>query len=61
MPIQRGFPTVLGARVASETLSGANGNTVFQLPHDRLVEVLKMYNKYDAEAAARYRESVNEN
>jgi L-aminopeptidase/D-esterase-like protein len=33
--------------VASETMTGVNGNTVYALPHDRLIELLKKYNRYN--------------
>jgi D-aminopeptidase len=31
--------------VAAETTKGVNGNTVYALPHDRLREILKKYNR----------------
>jgi len=36
---------ILNAMVAAETMKGLNGNTVFALPHDKLKEVLKKYNR----------------
>jgi len=36
---------ILNAIVAAETMKGYNGNTVYALPHDRLREVLKKYNR----------------
>jgi D-aminopeptidase len=36
---------ILNAMVASETMKGYNGNTVYALPHDRLKAVLKKYNR----------------
>ena len=36
---------ILNAMVAAETMNGYNGNTVYALPHDRLKEVLKKYNR----------------
>ena len=36
---------IVNAMVAAETMTGANGNTVHALPHDRLREVLKKYNR----------------
>lgn len=36
---------ILNALVAAETMKGFNGNTAFALPHDRLKEVLKKYNR----------------
>ena len=31
--------------VAAETMTGANDVTVYELPHDRLREVLRKYNR----------------
>ena len=36
---------VINAMVAAETMTGANNRTVIALPHDRLREVLKKYNR----------------
>lgn len=36
---------ITNALVAGETMTGINGNTVFALPHDRLREVLRRYNR----------------
>lgn len=36
---------IVNALVAAETMTGINGNTVSALPHDRLREVLKKYNR----------------
>jgi L-aminopeptidase/D-esterase-like protein len=36
---------IVNAMVAAETMTGVNGNTVYALPHDRLREVLKKYNR----------------
>jgi D-aminopeptidase len=36
---------VVNALVAAETMTGISGNTVYALPHDRLQEVLKKYNR----------------
>lgn len=36
---------IVNAMVAAETMKGINGNTVHALPHDRLREVLKKYNR----------------
>ena len=36
---------ILNAMVAAETMTGFNGNKVYALPHDRLKEVLKKYNR----------------
>jgi D-aminopeptidase len=37
---------ILNALVAAQTMVGMNGNTVYELPHDRVVELLKKYNRY---------------
>jgi hypothetical protein len=31
--------------VAAETMTGINGNTVYALPHDRLRDALRKYNR----------------
>lgn len=36
---------IINAMVAAETMKGREGNTVYALPHDRLREVLKKYNR----------------
>lgn len=36
---------IINVLVAAETMSGANGNTLYAIPHDRLREVLKRYNR----------------
>lgn len=36
---------ILNAMVAAETMKGKDGNTAFALPHDRLREALKKYNR----------------
>jgi D-aminopeptidase len=36
---------VINAMVAAETMTGIDGHTVIALPHDRLREVLKKYNR----------------
>ena len=41
---------ILNAMVAAETMKGLNGNTVYALPHDRLREILKKYNRLPQEA-----------
>jgi L-aminopeptidase/D-esterase-like protein len=43
--VQATEEAIVNAMVAAETLTGINGNTVFALPHDRLREVLKKYNR----------------
>src|SRR5215204_1179807 len=36
---------ILNAMVAAETMKGYDGNTAYALPHDRLKEILKKYNR----------------
>jgi D-aminopeptidase len=36
---------VVNAMVAAETMTGKNGTTVYALPHDRLREILRKYNR----------------
>jgi D-aminopeptidase len=36
---------IVNALVAAETMTGINGNTVYAIPHDRLREVLRKYNR----------------
>ena len=36
---------IVNALIAAKTMSGINGNTVYALPHDRLIDVLKKYKR----------------
>jgi D-aminopeptidase len=36
---------VLNSLIAAETMTGRDDNTVYALPHDRLTELLRMYNR----------------
>ena len=36
---------IINAMVAAETMEGINGNKVYALPHDLLIDVLKKYNR----------------
>lgn len=38
---------IVNAMVAAETMTGLNGNTAFALPHERLREALKKYNRLE--------------
>ncbi len=38
---------IINAMIAAETMEGINGNKAYALPHDKLVEVLKKYNRID--------------
>ncbi len=39
--------SIINALVVGEAMTGINGNTVYALPHDRLKELLKKYNRLD--------------
>jgi L-aminopeptidase/D-esterase-like protein len=43
--IQATEEAIVNALVAAQTMTGVNGNTVYALPHDRLVDVLQAYNR----------------
>ena len=43
--VQATEEAIINAMVAAETMTGVNGRTVIALPHDRLREVLKKYNR----------------
>ena len=37
--------SIVNAMIAAETMEGRDGNKVYAIPHDRLIEVLKKYNR----------------
>ena len=39
--------SIVNAMIAAETMDGIHGNTAYALPHNRLVEILKKYNRAD--------------
>jgi D-aminopeptidase len=43
--VQASEEAVINAMIAAKTMTGANSRTVIALPHDRLREVLKKYNR----------------
>ncbi|MBN2335473.1 P1 family peptidase [Candidatus Bathyarchaeota archaeon] len=43
--VQATEEAVVNALVAAETMTGVDGNTVYALPHGRLVEALRKYNR----------------
>lgn len=43
--VQAAEEAIVNALAAAETMTGFNGNTVYALPHDRLKEALKKYNR----------------
>jgi len=44
--VQATEEAIVNALIAAETLEGINGNTVYELPHDRLIQILKKYNRF---------------
>jgi D-aminopeptidase len=46
--VQASEEAVINAMIAAETMTGGNNHTVIALPHDRLREVLKKYNRLAA-------------
>jgi L-aminopeptidase/D-esterase-like protein len=45
--VQATEEAIVNALVAAETMAGINGNTVYALPHDRLRDALRKYNRLD--------------
>jgi D-aminopeptidase len=43
--VQATEEAIINALVAAKTMTGINGNTVYELPHNRLKEVLMKYNR----------------
>ena len=43
--VQATEEAIINAMIAAETMTGISGNTVYALPHDRLRQVLKKYNR----------------
>jgi L-aminopeptidase/D-esterase-like protein len=43
--VQATEESIVNAIVAAETMEGIDGNTVFALPHDRLLQVLAKYSR----------------
>jgi L-aminopeptidase/D-esterase-like protein len=37
---------IINAIVAGKTMEGINDNIIYGLPHDKLIELLKRYNRY---------------
>lgn len=37
---------IINTLVAAKTMSGINGNTFYAIPHERLIDVMKKYNRY---------------
>ncbi len=45
MVVQATEEAIVNALVAAETMTGIDGNTVYALPHNRLRDILKKYNR----------------
>ena len=43
--IQATEEAILNAMIAAETMEGINGNKAYALPHDKVIEILKKYNR----------------
>jgi L-aminopeptidase/D-esterase-like protein len=43
--VQATEEAIINAMIAAETMTGINGNTVYAIPHDRLMQVMKKYNR----------------
>jgi len=43
--VQATEEAIVNALIAAETMSGINGNTLYALPHDRLRDILRRYNR----------------
>ena len=43
--VQATEEAIINAMIAAETMTGRDGNTVYAIPHDRLMEVMKKYNR----------------
>jgi L-aminopeptidase/D-esterase-like protein len=44
--IQATEEAIINALFAGKTMTGINGNTVYGLPHKRVIQILKKYNRY---------------
>ena len=43
--VQATEESIVNAMIAAQTMTGINGNTVYAIPHERLKELLKKYNR----------------
>ena len=43
--VQATEEAIINAMIAAETMTGVDGNTAYAIPHDRLKEVMKKYNR----------------
>jgi L-aminopeptidase/D-esterase-like protein len=51
--VQATEEAIINALVAAKDMTGVNGNKVFAIPHDRLREVLKKYNRLTSSSAGK--------
>ena len=50
--VQATEEAIVNAMVAADTMTGAAGATVYALPHDRLQQILRKYNRLELVAAS---------
>ena len=43
--VQATEEAIINALIAVDTMIGINGNTVYSIPHNRLIKALKKYNR----------------
>ena len=43
--VQATEEAIINALIAAQTMTGANGSTVFAIPHDQVREILKKYGR----------------
>ena len=43
--VQATEEAIINAMIAAETMTGVDGNTVYAIPHERLKQVMKKYNR----------------
>ncbi len=53
--IQATEEAIINAMIAAETMSGINGNTIYALPHKRVLELLKKYNRLDESESDKFK------
>ena len=45
--IQATEESILNALIAAETMTGKNNTKIYELPEDRLIEILRKYNRIE--------------
>ena len=53
--IQATEEAIINAMIAAETMSGINGNTIYALPHKRVLELLRKYNRLDESESDKFK------